>query len=261
MESGSSSEADKHKELGNKCYAAKDYNEAINHYTRGLMVDKNNHILYSNRSACHFSLKDFEKAADDAKQCIKLNPAFLKGYYRLAQALMEQEDWDGAYSTVRQGLSLDGDNVQLTKQLRTIRQQKKKAEAKVRQTEALMDARSRVGGENADEIRDLQEQYVNTNRELQLVNTNIQKEQREQKINDITMQEINMLPGDSEQRVFRGLGKMFILSNKGEVMDHLAAENAHAKKQEKELQQKREYLTKRLTSQQTNLQELIRSPT
>ena len=248
--------------LGNKAFAEKNYSDAIEHYTKGIQLNQKNHILFSNRSACHFSLQEYEKAADDAKQCIKLNPAFIKGYYRLAQALIEQMDWDGAYSTVRQGLSLDADNAQLTRQLRTIRQQKKKQEAAARQAEALMEARSntvKTGEENADEIRDLQEQYVNTNRELQIVTTNLQKEQREQKINELTLNEVNAMDDNSSQRMYQGVGKMFLLSKKSEILDNLKSDILNSQKQEKDLKQKREYLMKRLTSQQQNLQELVKS--
>lgn len=248
--------------LGNKAFAEKNYEVAIQHYLKGIQINPNNHILFSNRSACHFSLQDYDKAADDAKQCIKLNPAFIKGYYRLAQALMEQKDWDGSYNTVRQGLSLDAENAQLTRQLRTIRQQKKKQEAAARQAEALLEARShatRARGENSDEIRDLQEQYVNTNRELQIVSTNIQKEQREQKVNEVTINEVSMMDENSSQQMYQGVGKMFMLCKKGELLDNLKADISNSQKQEKELKQKREYLMKRLNSQQQNLQELVKT--
>mmetsp|Transcript_4697 Transcript_4697/g.6851 ORF Transcript_4697/g.6851 Transcript_4697/m.6851 type:complete len:267 (-) Transcript_4697:124-924(-) len=257
--------AESKKELGNAEFASKNYKKAIEHYTDGIRLDPHNHILFSNRSACHYSLEDYTNAADDAKECIKLNPAFIKGYYRLIQALIEQKDWDGALGTVRQGLQLDGENSQLLKQLRIITQQKKKMDVAAKQATAMSDARSaNIAGSNkeeSDEIRELQEQYVATNRELQIINSNIQKSQREQKLADITLGEINkMTSGDDDGRnLYRGVGKMFMLSSRPEVLDHLKKSTADAKKDESDLIQKRVYLQKRISSQQQNLQELIKA--
>mmetsp|Transcript_20017 Transcript_20017/g.25944 ORF Transcript_20017/g.25944 Transcript_20017/m.25944 type:complete len:273 (-) Transcript_20017:128-946(-) len=255
------------KALGNDAFASKEYETAIAHYTKGIQLDiaKSDrtdsiiHILYSNRSACQFLLERFKEASDDAKECIKINPTFIKGYYRLAQSLMGLKDWDGANNTVRQGLNLDAENAQLLRQLRTIQKEKKRLEAAARQTEAMMEAkRNRGVGEDNDEIRDLQEQYVNTNRELQMLNANVQKLQREQKLNELTMKELENLQGKENGRMYRGVGKMFMLSSESEISDHLNTEISDSKKKENDLSQKREYLVKKISSQQQNLQELLK---
>ena len=49
----------------------------------------------------------------------------MKGYYRLATAQLEQEEYDLATSTIKQGLALDANNTQLLKVLRNIKQAKK----------------------------------------------------------------------------------------------------------------------------------------
>ena len=63
----------------------------------------------------------------DAKECIKLNPTFLKGFYRLATAQIELNDLDAALSTIKQGLNVDPENSQLHRQLRTVKAKKKAA--------------------------------------------------------------------------------------------------------------------------------------
>mmetsp|Transcript_20014 Transcript_20014/g.25932 ORF Transcript_20014/g.25932 Transcript_20014/m.25932 type:complete len:174 (-) Transcript_20014:128-649(-) len=172
---------------------------------------------------------------------------------------MGLKDWDGANNTVRQGLNLDAENAQLLRQLRTIQKEKKRLEAAARQTEAMMEAkRNRGVGEDNDEIRDLQEQYVNTNRELQMLNANVQKLQREQKLNELTMKELENLQGKENGRMYRGVGKMFMLSSESEISDHLNTEISDSKKKENDLSQKREYLVKKISSQQQNLQELLK---
>jgi stress-induced-phosphoprotein 1 len=41
------------KDLGNKAFAAKDYDKAIDLFTQAIAVDPKNHVLFSNRSAAH----------------------------------------------------------------------------------------------------------------------------------------------------------------------------------------------------------------
>jgi stress-induced-phosphoprotein 1 len=49
-------------------------------------------VLYSNRSACYASLKDFQKALDDANKCVEIAPTWSKGYGRKGAALHGQGD-------------------------------------------------------------------------------------------------------------------------------------------------------------------------
>ena len=75
-------------------------------------------------SACHFSLKNWEAAAEDASSCIEKNPSFVKGHYRLALALTEQGNYDDASSTLLTASKIEPDNAQLLKQLRIVRARK-----------------------------------------------------------------------------------------------------------------------------------------
>lgn len=55
-----------------------DFQRAIRLYTEALDLDPANHILYSNRSAAHVKLKDFERALTDAIKARELNPKWPK---------------------------------------------------------------------------------------------------------------------------------------------------------------------------------------
>lgn len=54
---------------------------------QAIELDPSNHVLYSNRSASYASIKDFNKALEDANKCVELSPGWSKGYGRKGAAL------------------------------------------------------------------------------------------------------------------------------------------------------------------------------
>ena len=49
---------------------------------KAIELDPTSYIYRSNRSACYALKGDHEKAKEEAEACIKINPDFIKGYYR-----------------------------------------------------------------------------------------------------------------------------------------------------------------------------------
>ena len=223
-------------------------------------MDPNNHVYFSNRSASHGGKSDWKASAEDAKECIRLDPSFIKGYYRLAAAQMELKDFDGAMATIRQGLALDKDNSQLLKQMRTVKHLKKEA-AKPAANPSSHPAMPRPGKQldaaTHRELQDLQLQYNQANREFNTVNANMVKTQREYHINELTKAELDELPADAN--CYRSIGKMFMMSSKPGVMEHLEKRMDEQKKKEADMTQKLEYLERRIKSTQKNMEELVAS--
>ena len=75
--------AEKHKQEGNAHMTSKQYDEAIDAYTKAIERDPSNPIYFSNRAAAHSSKTDHLSAVADAKQAIELDPKFVRGYSRL----------------------------------------------------------------------------------------------------------------------------------------------------------------------------------
>lgn len=74
------------KTLGNDAFKSKDYVKALEYYSQALQVDANNHVLYSNKSACYFNLNKFNEALGEAEKCIKIKDNWAKGYQRKGAA-------------------------------------------------------------------------------------------------------------------------------------------------------------------------------
>lgn len=199
-------------------------------------------------SASYAGLEQWEKAIDDAKECIRLDPQFIKGYYRLATAQLELQEYDMALATIKQGLSLDANNSQLLKVMRSIKQSKRAANAPPSAAEQKLD------NATTQELHDLQMQHALTTREYNKVQANLSKIQREHRMNQITLDELEKNPSDGMH--FRNTGKIFMKHKREDIFDHLKSVMKAQRKSENELVQKMEFLQRRLQSQQQNVKEL-----
>lgn len=118
--------ADELKAKGNKAFAEKKYEEAIDFFTQAIAIDPNNHVYYSNRSASYANLKNFQKALDDAEQVIKIKPDWAKGYSRKGAALYGLNNLDEASEAYKTGLKYDPQNALLKKGLEDVEAAKQK---------------------------------------------------------------------------------------------------------------------------------------
>lgn len=210
-------------------------------------------------SASYAGLKSWGKAVEDSKECIRLNPQFVKGYYRLATAQLELEEYDMAQATIKQGLAIEANNAPLLKLMGTTKKAKKVA-ASINAS-ASNSAAGTIGGNNkldqatSRELYDLEVQHKQTIREYQQVQVNIHQFEKEQRVSDATLGELEANPAVGAY--YRSVGKIFMKSTREKVMDHLKSNKQDSAKQENGLTQKLDYLERRLKSQKQNMQELV----
>ncbi|KAL4398977.1 Hsp90 co-chaperone [Malassezia pachydermatis] len=111
------------KAQGNASFAAKDYESAIKHYTAAIEEAEKSgekdgvHVLYSNRSASHAGMKNWDAALDDAEATIRANPSFAKGYGRKGSALHGAHRYEDAVAAYKAGLEACPDDAALKKGL------------------------------------------------------------------------------------------------------------------------------------------------
>lgn len=175
----------------------------------------------------------------------------MKGYYRLATAQLELKDYDMALSTIKQGLSLDSENSQLLKIMRKIKLAQRSENTN---TVTEINDGKMLDNATAQEIMDIQRQHAETTKEYNKVQTNLTKMQREQKINQITLDELEKNPSDGAY--YRSAGKVFMRHARDDVFDHLKTAMEDQGKKQSELIQKMEFLERRIQSQQQNMKEL-----
>lgn len=106
------STADELKELGNKALSNKQFDEAIDYYTKAIEL-KQDHVYYSNRSAAYLSKGDTDNSLADGAKCIEISPSWPKGYSRKGAALHAAGLYDDALDTYEAGLKVAPDDAAL----------------------------------------------------------------------------------------------------------------------------------------------------
>jgi len=112
--------AEAFKEKGNRAFAEKKFDEAINFYTEAIKIDGRNHVYFSNRSAAYMGKNMFSDALEDAEQCVKLNPKWGKGYFRRAVALLALSRASDAEAVLQEGIRADPSNNDLRAKLEEV---------------------------------------------------------------------------------------------------------------------------------------------
>lgn len=98
---------------GNEFFKKGEYANAAQEYTRAIALTPGDHVLYSNRSFALFQLQDYQGAARDAYQCIRLKKDWTKGYYRLGLAMCGLKLYTKALEAFSIGLSGEPGNKEL----------------------------------------------------------------------------------------------------------------------------------------------------
>ena len=85
--------------------------------------------------------------------------------------------------------------------------------------------------------------------------------QKEKRSNELTLEELNKLPHENSEdiKMYRAVGKMFMMAPRKEVMSHLEESIEREGKVEGDLVGKADYLERRMKSMQGNIMELTKN--
>ncbi|CAJ0913266.1 4209_t:CDS:10, partial [Entrophospora sp. SA101] len=113
--------AEEFKKQGNTAFTNKEYEKAIDFFSKAIELDPSNHVLYSNRSASYASLKQYDDALKDADKTIELKKRLAKSIIiRKGAALHGMGRLEEARETYKEGLTHDPNNQQLKKALEEV---------------------------------------------------------------------------------------------------------------------------------------------
>ena len=87
--------AAKLKAAGNKAYGAKEYERAIDLYSRAILC-KPDPVFYSNRAACYGSQSKWEQVIEDTTAALAQDPEYVKALNRRANAYEQSEKYSEA---------------------------------------------------------------------------------------------------------------------------------------------------------------------
>ena len=84
------------KDQGNAKFQARAYREAIQLYSKAISAAPGVAAYYGNRAAAWLHIGAAEACAEDCRRAVAIDPGYVKGHLRLAKALCEMSDVDGA---------------------------------------------------------------------------------------------------------------------------------------------------------------------
>lgn len=64
-------------------------------------------VCYSNRAACFLKLGQHDRALEDANQCVKVHPTFVKGHFRKGLSLHAMKRYPEALPALGRALDLE----------------------------------------------------------------------------------------------------------------------------------------------------------
>ncbi|KAE8549590.1 hypothetical protein EYB25_008112 [Talaromyces marneffei] len=106
--SNATPESDKLKSEGNAAMGRKEYDAAIDLYTKALAIAPSNPIYLSNRAAAYSASGQHTKAAADAELAVNVDPQYARAWSRLGLARYELGDAKGAVEAYEKGIEAEG---------------------------------------------------------------------------------------------------------------------------------------------------------
>lgn len=116
---------------------------------------------------------------------------------------------------------------------------------------------SGIDAETKKQFEELQKKMVDARSRLQITEMQIRTHSIAVKKNELTTGEIDKLEDSS--RMFRGVGRMFMLESKAETVERLAAESDESKGAAATCQKEKAYLQRTYKESEEALRELLRN--
>eukprot|EP01088_Endostelium_zonatum_P020916 TRINITY_DN7943_c0_g1_i1.p1 TRINITY_DN7943_c0_g1~~TRINITY_DN7943_c0_g1_i1.p1 ORF type:complete len:209 (-),score=53.19 TRINITY_DN7943_c0_g1_i1:131-757(-) len=105
-------QAESYKEQGNKEYSAKNWDGAVEYYTKAIDLQPDNATYYGNRAASQIMLGLYNKALKDSLTALEKDPNFTKAHLRAAKCYFTLGDFPNAKKHYSQVLVSEPSNTE-----------------------------------------------------------------------------------------------------------------------------------------------------
>lgn len=102
-----SSLAEEKKAEGNLHYRNQDYRKALACYSRAIELCPESTAYYGNRAACRIMMGLYHDALQDARDSVRLDQTFAKGYVRIAKCCLALGDSAAALNAINKAQELE----------------------------------------------------------------------------------------------------------------------------------------------------------
>lgn len=103
------------------CHAAKQFESAVEHFSKAIEHDSSDAVFFSNRSGAYAGLNRWAEALADGERAVQLRPDWGKAHSRKALALMNLKRMDEAEAAFVAGLKLEPTNESMLAGLEQLR--------------------------------------------------------------------------------------------------------------------------------------------
>jgi len=95
------------KEQGNQYFKNKDYNKALEFYSKAIDLNPMDPAYYGNRAACYFAMHKYQKCIDDSNDAINIDNKFVKGWSRKGRSEFYLGRFNEAKKSLQKAKELD----------------------------------------------------------------------------------------------------------------------------------------------------------
>ena len=124
---------------GNEYMKAKEYEEAINAYSRSINLNPNEAATYCNRAMAHLRMKNYARAIDDANKTIEMEPDYVKAYHRRGKAYLATNKFELAIPDFQYILEKNPEDQDINACLKQAREKLAEKESGKPKTEEVVD--------------------------------------------------------------------------------------------------------------------------
>ena len=131
---------------GNEYMKAKEYDEAINAYTRSLDLNPKEAATYCNRAMAYLKMKNYARCIDDANKTLEIEPDYVKAFHRRGKAYLATKKFELAIRDFQFILEKNPEDKDINASLKSAREQledkEERLDAKKPKTEEITDTTS-----------------------------------------------------------------------------------------------------------------------